>query len=307
MNELSQYGVDTDTVLEKEVQDDLVEETGVQSRLTLKSDVEIKPASENRAHNYPVSENRVHEIDCLELLQQLPTGSAQCVFIDPPFNLGKSYNTYADNIPLKAYFEWTESWIRESMRVLSESGTIFVYNIPRLLTKTTTILDKYAYFRHWISWNSAGKPLGKTLQPNHYGILYYTKSPNKWKFYDVRAPHKKCRSCGEYLKDYGGKKHLRHKFGYLLGDVWDDIYRVRHSSKRIKGHPCQLPVHLIERLLLFSTDPNDMVIDLFAGGGSAGVAAKQLGRRYIGSDIDGEYVDQANEKIESTVPQKVER
>ena len=107
-----------------------------------------------------------------------------------------------------------------------------------------------------------------------------------------------CRSCREYLKDYGGKKHLRHEFGYLVSDVWDDIHRVRHNCRRIEAHPCQLPVPLVERMILMSTDENDIVFDPFAGSGTAAVAAKQLGRRYIGTEIDEAYCLAIKEKLE---------
>lgn len=252
-----------------------------------------------------MQKGKVHKIDCITALQSLKPGSVQCIFADPPFNLGKKYDTYKDKLPLKEYFEWTEMWIKESMKALADSGTLFIYNIPKMLTKTSASADKYGKFRHWISWNSPGRPLGKSLLPSHYGILYYTKKTTGFKFYDVRAPHKTCRVCKGYIKDYGGKKHLRHPFGYLVGDVWDDIHRNRHANKRIDNHPCQLPPHLIERLYLLSTDPGDLVVDLFAGGGSAGVAAKQLGRKYIGCDISQEYVTSANKIITETKIQKI--
>jgi site-specific DNA-methyltransferase (adenine-specific) len=173
-----------------------------------------------------------------------------------------------------------------------------------MLTYTTPILNEMAEFRHWIAWNAGGKPLGRTLQPAHYGILFYTKAKNS-KFYDVRAPHKACRKCQTFLKDYGGKEHLRHPFGYQISDVWDDIHRVRHASKRIENHPCQLPVHLIERSILMTTDPGDLVIDPFCGGGAGVVAAKQMGRNYIGAEIDSYYQRISQEKMDEATATKV--
>ena len=182
--------------------------------------------------------DKVHNTDCIELMRSMPAGSMSMIFADPPFNLNKKYSSYKDNLPFNEYMEWTEEWLTEACRILKPDGSIFVYNIPRLLTYTSAILNELAEFRHWIAWNSNGQPLGKTLQPAHYGILFYTKDRNS-KFYDVRAPHKTCRICEAYLKDYGGKEHLRHEFGYQVSDVWDDIHRVRHRSKRIDSHPCQ--------------------------------------------------------------------
>ncbi len=245
--------------------------------------------------------NTVVNGDCIEMMQSLPNGSAQLVFADPPFNLDKKYRSYKDNLPFDKYMEWTEKWITAALDVLRDDGTLLLYNIPKLLTHTTPILNDKAEFRHWIAWNSGGKPLGKTLQPAHYGILFYTKTRDS-KFYDVRAPHKACRKCHTFVKDYGGKEHLRHPFGYQISDVWDDIHRVRHSSKRIDQHPCQLPVHLIERLILMTTDPADLVIDPFCGGGSGAVAAKQMGRNYIGAEIDTYYQQASQEKMGAASP-----
>lgn len=247
--------------------------------------------------------DKAHNLDCLELMRSMPAESVSMVFADPPFNLNKKYTSYKDNLPFAQYMDWTEEWLTEACRLLKPDGSIFVYNIPKLLTYTSAILNELAEFRHWIAWNSNGQPLGKTLQPAHYGILFYTKNRSS-KFYDVRAPHKTCRKCDAYLKDYGGKEHLRHEFGYQVSDVWDDIHRIRHRSKRIDSHPCQLPIHLIERMILMVTDEGDIVFDPFCGGGAAAVAAKQLGRRYIGADIDEGYCDATSKRLADAEPIK---
>lgn len=244
-----------------------------------------------------------HNLDCVELMRSMPDESVGMVFADPPFNLNKKYASYKDNIPFAQYMAWTGEWLEEACRILKPDGSLFVYNIPKLLTYTAAMLNDLAEFRHWIAWNSNGQPLGKTMQPAHYGILFYTKTRAS-KFYDVRAPHKVCRVCDAYLKDYGGKERLRHKFGYQVSDVWDDIHRVRHRSKRIDSHPCQLPIHLIERLILMTTDEGDVVFDPFSGGGSAAVAARQMGRRYIGADIDAGYCAATNARLNAAEPVK---
>ena len=249
--------------------------------------------------------DKVHHLDSMELMAAMPADSVNMIFADLPFNLDKKYTLYKDNLPFRQYIDWTKEWIDEACRILRPDGSIFVYNIPKLLVHTAPILNNYAEFRHWIVWDANGRPLGKTLQPSHYGILFYTKT-KKSKFYDVRAPHKKCRSCKEYLKDYGGKEHLRHAFGYQISDVWSDIHRLRHASKRVDDHPCQLPVHLLERLILMTTDENDLVLDLFAGGGSAAVATKQMGRKYIGAEIDHNYCLVSNRKLDAARPVKRE-
>lgn len=239
--------------------------------------------------------------DCLESLSGLESNSVDMCFADPPFNLEKKYTSYKDQRPDEEYIAWCKLWLDELVRVTKLSGSIFVHNIPRWLTYYATILNENAYFRHWISWDAMSNPLGKTLLPAHYGILFYTKQPRDFKFYEIRAPHKKCRVCDNYLKDYGGKKDQMHPFGALVSDVWTDIFRIRHNVRRDE-HPCQLPIHLLERIVLMSTDAGDIVLDPFSGTGTTAIAAKALGRHYIGLEIDPMYKKISEDKLSKVEP-----
>lgn len=240
--------------------------------------------------------NNISQGDCLDLLKKIPDDSVQMTFADPPFNLGKKYNSYKDTLKLQEYLNWCEIWVSEMVRVTKPDGTIFLHNIPKWLTFFATYLNKFSYFKHWISWDAPTAPMGKSLQPSHYGILFYTKSIKGSKIYEIRLPHKRDRKTGYLLKDYGGKKELLHPFGPLVSDVWTDIHRIRHSKFRDE-HPCQLPQHLLERIILMSTDENDVVLDPFMGTGTTAIAAKRLGRNYIGLELDENYVNIADEKL----------
>ena len=238
--------------------------------------------------------------DCLEVIKRIPDESIDVTFADPPFNLKKIYNNYNDKKTNEEYLVWCKQWLKEMVRVTKPAGSIFVHNIPKWLIYFATYLNEIAIFRHWIAWDAMGAPLGKTLLPNHYGILYYVKSEH-YKFYDIRGFHKRCRVCSYLLKDYGGKKDQLHHFGPIVADVWTDIHRIRHKTRRDE-HPCQLPVHLLERLLLMSSDEGDIVLDPFVGTGTTAVAAKKLGRAYIGIDIDANYVEITKEKLRQVNP-----
>jgi site-specific DNA-methyltransferase (adenine-specific) len=244
--------------------------------------------------------NKVFQADCLEIMRQIPDNSVDVTFADPPFNLKKKYNSYYDKHEVEEYLSWCKEWLTEMVRITKPTGSIFVHNIPKWLIHFGSYLNEIAVFRHWIAWDAMGSPLGKTLLPNHYGILYYVKSDN-FKFYDIRMLHKRCRKCHYILQDYGGKKSQMHQFGPLVSDVWTDIHRIRHKKRRDE-HPCQLPVHLLERLLLMSSDEVDIVLDPFVGTGTTAIAAKKLGRKFIGIDIDSKYVEITNKKLEETEP-----
>jgi site-specific DNA-methyltransferase (adenine-specific) len=247
--------------------------------------------------------NQIIRGDALEIMSQIPDDSVDVTFADPPFNLKKSYEQYEDDKETRDYLNWCRQWLSEMIRITKPTGSIFVHNIPKWLTYYSSYLNEIAYFKHWIAWDAMGAPLGKTILPNHYGILWYVKSQN-FKFYDIRAPHRYCRECSALLKDYGGKKHLIHPFGTLVSDVWTDIYRIRHSKRRDE-HPCQLPVHLLERLILMTTDVGDIVLDPFIGTGTSAIAAKRLGRKYIGIDIDDKYVAISREKLGDISPTQI--
>ena len=240
--------------------------------------------------------NQIHHGDCLKLFQNIPDDSVDMTFADPPFNLKKKYTTYQDSLEFQQYIKWCEQWITEMVRVTKPTGSIFVHNIPKWLTYYATHLNKIANFKHWISWDAPTAPMGKSLQPNHYGILFYTKKPKESKIYELRYPHKRERKQGFLAKDYGGKKYLLHPFGPLVSDVWTDIHRVKHSNKR-DIHPCQLPIHLLDRLILMTTNENDIVLDPFSGTGTTAISAKRLGRKYIGFELDKQYLEISNSKL----------
>jgi len=247
--------------------------------------------------------NHIIKGNALEIMQHIPNDCVDMTFADPPFNLKKNYEQYEDEKETREYLDWCKEWLKEMVRITKPTGSIFVHNIPKWLTYYSCYLNEIAYFKHWIAWDAMGAPLGKTILPNHYGILWYVKSKN-FKFYDIRAPHRYCRSCQSLLKDYGGKKHLIHPFGTLVSDVWTDIYRIRHAKRRDE-HPCQLPVHLLERLILMVTDEGDIILDPFIGTGTTAVAAKRLGRQYVGIDIDEKYVEISRQKLKEAPPTQV--
>lgn len=245
--------------------------------------------------------NKIIKGDCLEVMRDIPDNSIDMTFADPPFNLKKKYNKYYDKKEVNDYLNWCKKWITEMVRITKPTGSIFVHNIPKWLTYYACYLNEIADFKDWIAWDAPTAPMGKSLQPSLYGFLFYAKDLKENKFYEIRYPHKRCRKNGYLIKDYGGKKASLHPFGPLVSDVWTDIHRIKHNKYR-DNHPCQLPVHLLERIVLMSTDENDIVLDPFIGAGTTAIAAKRLGRKYIGIDIDDTYVKITKNKLSIESP-----
>jgi len=249
--------------------------------------------------------------DSLEIMKKIPDNTVDVSFVDPPFNLIKSYNSYKDNKGEQEYLDWSKKWILEMIRITKPTGSIFIHNIPKwlmeyyrmIMNEKENVKEDNPHFKHlrnlrvidWIVWNEPGSPKGRYLYASHYGVLYLGKS-NKTKFFNLRIPHKFCRTCHALLKDYGGKKAQVNEFGTILSDVWDDIHRYKHRKRR-DSHPNQLPEPLMERILLMSADEGDLVLDPMAGVGTTCIAAKKLGMHYIGIDMDENYCKIAREKL----------
>ena len=123
--------------------------------------------------------------DAIEEMHKIPDNSIDMTFADPPFNLNKKYGNYKDKKTAGDYIRWCEKWLSEMVRITKPTGSILVHNIPKWLTYFANHLNKIAIFKHWIAWDSMSTPLGKTLLPAHYGILFYTKIPKGFKFHSV--------------------------------------------------------------------------------------------------------------------------
>lgn len=243
--------------------------------------------------------NQIINGDCLEILKKLPSKSVDLCFADPPFNLGKKYHQYIDNVSETAYLRWSGEWITELVRITKPTGSIFIHNIPRWLTHYAAILNQISHFQHWIVWDSLARPCRKTLLPSHYGILFYTKQKQGFTFNELRTPHKLCPKCKCFLKDYGSKP--RNPFGPVLTDVWSDIGRVQNKVLR-ENHPCPLPEKLLERIILTATNHGDVVLDPFSGTGTTAVVAKKLGRKFIGIEVDPNYASFSKQRLTAIQP-----
>lgn len=224
--------------------------------------------------------------DCLEVLADIRSGSIDCVFADPPFNIGKDYkNGYNDRLSKGAYFDWCHRWIGECSRVLKPGGAFFLYAIPEIAVRFAAEMHDILTFRHWIALSMKGTfPRGKKLYPAHYALLYYTKGEPRV-FNRLRLPVSTCRHCGKELKDYGGHRNKLNPAGINLTDFWEDTSPNRHRKFKVRPGVNELKLTIPERAIQISTDPADIVLDPFGGGGSTYQAAENLHRHWIGMEL----------------------
>lgn len=238
----------------------------------------------------------VHCGDALGVLAKYPEASIDLAFADPPYNLEKAYNAYSDDKHDEAYVEWCKSWLREYIRLLKPTGSLYVLNLPKWSLWLADFLNRHLCFQNWIVWDGLSDPRGKLL-PAHYALLFYTKQQTGFTFnYDAVGETDSpsfClrRSCIRQRNRAGLNPKVP------LTDIWSDIHRIKHKRDR-DMHPCQLPDALMERIIQLSSNPGDVVLDTLCGAGTAPVAAVRLGRHYVAVDIDEQYVNITRRKIE---------
>jgi site-specific DNA-methyltransferase (adenine-specific) len=225
----------------------------------------------------------LYQADCIDVLRCLDDGTADAIFADPPFNLGKKYGTgISDNLPDDAYVEWCRTWLKECTRVLAWGGALWVYNLPKWNVELGHYLNQVGLsFRHWVAIDmKMVLPIPGRLYPSHYSLLYYTKGKPKT-FERPRVPVPVCRHCGGDIKDYGGHRKALNPRGLNVTDVWGDIPPVRHASTKHRGANA-LSEKMLERVLMISTVEGDLVVDPFGGSGTTYAVAERLHRRWLG-------------------------
>lgn len=224
--------------------------------------------------------------DCFDLFAKIKSDSIDLVFADPPFNLNKDYGLHADdNMTQEKYLQWTRDWLDEAMRVLKPGGALFIYNIPKWSTYIAAYLNEEMTFRHWIAITMKNTyPRGNILYPAHYALLYYTKGDPKI-FNKLRVPIPTCRHCKKEVKDYGGHRDKLNPAGLNLSDFWEDTSPVRHTKFKRRAAN-ELKPMIPQRAIEMATNPGDIVLDPFGGGGSTYTVAEKSHRLWIGSELN---------------------
>ncbi|MBU0760332.1 MAG: DNA methyltransferase [Nanoarchaeota archaeon] len=232
-------------------------------------------------------EHKIIHGDCLKELPKIPDNSIDLVITDPPFNIGKKYNSYADTKTKEDYIKWCESWLSECARVLKDGGALYLFNYPENNSYLMPFLDKNLTFRRWMTWHY---PCNTGMSPTNFtrsqhSILFYIKGKKASTFNkkDIAVPYKN-------PTDKRIKKLVSEG---SPGRTPYDVFHfniVKNVSKDKTPHPCQIPVPLIETFVKASSNPGEIVLDPFGGSFSTAAAAKKHGRKSISIELDEGYV-----------------
>jgi len=255
---------------------------------------------------------------CIEGMKGIDNESVDIIICDPPYNIGKDFGNNSWNVDTDEYLLWCDQWIEQCIRILKPTGTLYIYGFSEIL----------AYIRvrikinvRWIIWHYTNKvtPSLNFWQRTHESILVCSK--NKRPHFnrdDVREPYTKA-----FLKNAAGKVRKATKGRFSNGKK-ETVYKAHSGGalprdvikisalaggagrKERVNHPTQKPLALCEKLIKAARNGADgadgadgaasggadtFLVVPFAGSGSECVAANKLKVKFIGYEINPEYVD----------------
>jgi len=244
--------------------------------------------------------NKVFLEDVFDLLKELPSGSVDMVYGDPDYNVGVKYGDKSYTKTFDEYIEWYIELARESLRVLKDTGNMFLVNYPKQNAYLRVrYLDEACYRVSDYVWvyNTNVGHTPKRFTTAHRSILHCHKTKNN-KFYkdNIAVPYQNPTD-RRILRNLANGSRGRMPYDWVYFNL------VKNVSKEKTFHACQIPQKLSEMLIKSCTLPGDIVLILFGGSGSEIEVCKILKRHYISAEIDEKYhkmiLDRLNEgKIE---------
>jgi len=248
--------------------------------------------------------NKIINGDSLEELKKIPSETFNLVFADPPYNLQlKRELTRPDRSKVnpvndkwdqfksfQKYDEFTYSWLSECKRILKKDGAIWVIGSYHNIFRVGTIIQNLGFWiLNDVIWNKRN-PMpnfrGRRFTNAHETLIWASKSEKSKYTFNYQS-----------LKCLNDDLQMRSNWNL---PICSGKERLRKNGKKI--HSTQKPESLLHRILLASTNKNDLVLDPFLGSGTTAVVAKKLGRNYFGIEKEISYVEAADQRLKLIKP-----
>ncbi|MBI2933427.1 MAG: site-specific DNA-methyltransferase [Planctomycetes bacterium] len=235
--------------------------------------------------------------DGLDLLSRVR--DVDIIFADPPYNKGKDFGNNRDH--RRDYAEWTDRWIGLAARALRPGGTLYVCACWEIGGVIQSALQRHLNVRNRITWKRDKGRGAKRNWKNNMEDVWFATQGDDYTFHleavKVRKPviapyrHPDGRP-KDWVETAGGRVRMTHP-----SNIWTDLCVPFWSMPENTPHPTQKPERLVERLLLASSSPGQLLVDPFIGSGTSAVVARRMGRRYLGCDLNPEYVRLALKRL----------
>jgi DNA modification methylase len=238
--------------------------------------------------------NQVFLKDVFDLLKELPDKSVDMVYGDPDYNVGVKYGDKSYTKTFDEYIEWYIELAKESLRVLKDTGNMFLINYPKQNAYLRVkYLDEACYevFDYVWVYNTNVGHTPKRLTTAHRSILHCRKTKDS-NFYkdNVAVPYQNPTD-RRILSNLANGSKGRMPYDWLYFDL------VKNVSREKTIHTCQIPQKLSEVLIKSCTVPEDIVLILFGGSGSEIEVCKVLNRRFISAEVDEKYYNMILDRL----------
>jgi len=239
--------------------------------------------------------------DALEVLPRMADGSVDLIFADPPYFLSNGGITCHsgrmvsvnkgdwDRLEtIEMMHQFNREWLAVCQRALSPNGTIWISGTRHIIYSVGFALQQLGFkLLNEITWEKPNPP------PN-LSCRYFTHSTETilWAARDKRSKHK---FNYQNMRREAGERQMK--------SVWR-LLPPSKDEKTLGSHPTQKPLALLERIITAASDEGDLVLDPFVGGGTTGIAARGLRRRFIGIDADQSFIELTAERYRQAEAQK---
>ena len=214
-------------------------------------------------------------------------GPARLIFADPPYNIGIDYGSGKDGdlLPDEQYMQWVGEWMSLCWDCLTDDGSFWVMIADEYAAEYCVALKSVGFtVRNWIKWyETFGVNCSNKFNRTSRHVFYCVKDPSAFCFNQeaVKRPSDRQTKYGDNRAVAGGK-------------IWDDVWQIPRltgtCSERIADFPTQLPLALVEPIVLCASMPGDLVVDPFNGSGTTGVASVRNGRKYVGIEKSETFI-----------------
>ena len=226
------------------------------------------------------------------LTTQIPDGSIDLVFADPPYNIGKNFNGRKDRWPSdEAYLSWSYQWLELCVSKLKPNGSRYVMTATQNMPFFDIFLRQRLNILSRIVWayDSSGVQARNYFGSLYEPILFCVKNKDNYTFNSDDILVEARTGATRKLIDYRKPVPTMYNTKKVPGNVWH-IPRVRYRMDEYENHPTQKPTALLDRIIRASSNPGDIVLDPFSGTFTTSYVAQVLGRDSIGIEIEEEYV-----------------
>lgn len=248
--------------------------------------------------------------DALESLKTLiPDQSVDLIFADPPYNIGKDFNGRKDKWDTEeAYLAWCHQWLDLCVQKLKPNGSFYVMASTQAMPYFDIHLRMKLDILSRIVWyyDSSGVQARRYYGSMYEPILFCVKDRENYTFNSEEVLVEAKTGAKRKLVDYRKPVPAVYNARKVPGNVWE-FPRVRYRMNEYENHPTQKPVALLERIILASSNPGDIVLDPFSGTFTTSFVAKKLGRRSIGIEIEEDYVKIGLRRLEILASYKGEK